>query len=164
FRKIHAVAFKSRRSFTHATVEHQLSKAGCQRLEDASMTHFGIIRSVFGLVRGIILGSLVAVISANHAPASFIVFEAAAPTPGAIAPTRAAFGAAVGGGVVAGANGDFGGVRREINWDGVPDAFADPLLLPGDFFNSNSPRGLVYSTPGSGFLVSSNTGSTLFGF
>ena len=128
------------------------------------MTHFGIIRSVFGPIRGIILGSLVAVISANHAAASFIVFEAAGATPGAIAPTRDAFRAAVGGGVVAGANGDFGGVRREINWDGVPDAFADPLLLPGDFFNSNSPRGLVYSTPGSGFLVSSNTGSTLFGF
>ncbi len=26
----------------------------------------------------------------------------------------------------------FGGLRREINWDGVPDARADPNLLPGD--------------------------------
>src|SRR5262249_48048284 len=42
--------------------------------------------------------------------------------------------------------------------------FTDPALLPNDFFNNNSPRGLVYSTPGTGFLVSRNTGATLFGF
>jgi hypothetical protein len=100
----------------------------------------------------------------NQAFASFIVFEANGTTPASITPTRDAFRTAVGGGTVAGANGDFGGLRREINWDGVPDTLADPNLLPNDFFNVNSPRGLVYSTPGTGFLVSSNTGSTLFGF
>jgi hypothetical protein len=101
---------------------------------------------------------------ANHASAGFIGFEAAGGTPSSITPTRDAFRAAVGGGTVAGANGDFGGVRREINWDGVPDLFSDPSLLPSDFFNLNSPRGVVYSTPGTGFLVSNNSGSTLFGF
>ena len=68
---------------------------------------------------------------------------------------------------MAGANGDFGGVRKEINWDGVPDAFADPNLMPANFFNSNSPRGAVFSTPGTGFLVSANAGGStppLFGF
>ncbi|UUZ55573.1 PEP-CTERM sorting domain-containing protein [Massilia sp. H-1] len=68
---------------------------------------------------------------------------------------------------MAGANGSFGGLRREINWDGVPGIFADPNLLPGDFFNVNSPRGVVFSTPGTGFMVSANAGevsSTLFGF
>jgi hypothetical protein len=33
--------------------------------------------------------------------------------------------------------------RREINWDGVGDNLASPNLISGDFFNVNSPRGLV---------------------
>jgi hypothetical protein len=49
-------------------------------------------------------------------------------------------------------------LRREINWDGVPDPAAAPNLLPNDFFNVNSPRGVVFSTPGLGFEVSANPG------
>ena len=44
--------------------------------------------------------------------------------------------------------------RREINWDGVPDARFDPRFLPSSFFNGDvSPRvrGLVLSTPGLGW-------------
>jgi hypothetical protein len=37
---------------------------------------------------------------------------------------------------------------RTINWDGVPDAFADPASLPGGFFNTNSPRGAVLTAGG----------------
>jgi hypothetical protein len=99
--------------------------------------------------------------------AAFITFESAGNSPAAITATRDAFRAAVGGGTVAGANGSFGGLRREINWDGVPNALADPNPLPGNFFNVNSPRGVVLSTPGTGFLVSANAGlatPTLFGF
>jgi hypothetical protein len=54
--------------------------------------------------------------------------------------------------------GSFGSGRREINWDGVPDALAAPNNLPANFFNVNSPRGVIFSTPGSGFQVSANAG------
>jgi hypothetical protein len=100
-------------------------------------------------------------------PVSFTTFEAAGANAASITATRDAFRAAIGGGTVAGANGSFGGVRREINWDGVPDNRADPNLLPADFFNVTSPRGVVFSTPGTGFLVSANAGQSapvLFGF
>ena len=55
--------------------------------------------------------------------------------------------------------GSFGSGRREINWDGVPDALAAPNNLPANFFNVNSPRGVVFSTPGTGFAVSANASS-----
>ena len=58
--------------------------------------------------------------------ASPVVFEGVGGNPAGLTPTRDAFRAAVGGGTVGAANGDFGGVRREINWDGVPDAKSAP--------------------------------------
>lgn len=106
-------------------------------------------------------------LSVSAAHGGFLTFEAAGANPAAITSTRDAFRTAVGGGTTAGANGSFGGVRREINWDGVPNTFADPNFLPANFFNVNSPRGAVFSTPGSGFMVSTNAGessSALFGF
>ena len=105
--------------------------------------------------------------SAWAAPVNFTTFESAGANPAAITATRDAFRVAVGGGSVAGANGSFGGLRREINWDGVPDARSDPNLLPANFFNVTSPRGALFATPGTGFLVSANAGQaapTLFGF
>ena len=55
-------------------------------------------------------------------------------------------------------SGSFGSGRREINWDGVPDGFSAPNLLPSNFFNSNSPRGAVFTSSGGGFEVSANSG------
>jgi hypothetical protein len=48
------------------------------------------------------------------------------------------------GGVNNGVGGSFISGRREINWDGVADSFSEPNALPFNFFNVNSPRGLVF--------------------
>lgn len=67
-----------------------------------------------------------------------------------------AFRTDLGGSLNANVAGSFLTGRREINWDGVPDALAAPNNLPGDFFNVNSPRGTLLTTAGTGFQVSAN--------
>ena len=79
-------------------------------------------------------------------------------TPASISGARDQFRVDLGGGTVAGPNGSFGDVRREINWDGTPDGVSAPNNLPANFFNSNSPRGAEFSTPGTGVQVSANSG------
>jgi hypothetical protein len=85
-----------------------------------------------------------------------LVFEAAGTTPADIQAAVDDFRDFLGDNN--GAGGTFPGGRREINWDGVPDRFAAPNDLPANFFNANSPRGVVFFTPGSGFQISGNAG------
>ena len=87
-----------------------------------------------------------------------VVLSASGATPAGIQGTVDAFRASLGG-LNPNVVGSFASGRREINWDGVPDAFSAPNNLPANFFNSNSPRGVVFSTPGTGFQVSANAAS-----
>jgi hypothetical protein len=75
------------------------------------------------------------------------VFEASGVTPADIQAAVDAFRNFDDFGTNNGVGGTFPTGRREINWDGVPDAFSAPNLLPANFFNSNSPRGVVFFTP-----------------
>jgi hypothetical protein len=101
-------------------------------------------------------GALPGLVAARPAAAQSTTFSASGANPAAIQATVDNFRTAIGGGNVPGANGSFGGVRREVNWDGVPDASSAPNNLPANFFNVNSPRGVVFSTAGTGFQTSAD--------
>jgi len=106
----------------------------------------------------LVVVSLVAVWTTSPAEAAPITYATSAATAAGIQATVDAFRTDLG---VLNANvaGSFGSGRREINWDGVPNALSAPNLLPVNFFNVNSPRGVVLSTPGTGFQVSANSAS-----
>jgi len=85
-----------------------------------------------------------------------VVFEASGASPADIQAAVDAFRTFLGA-LNPNVAGSFPSGRREINWDGVPDAFSAPNNLPANFFNANSPRGAVFFTPGSGFQVSAKS-------
>ena len=85
-----------------------------------------------------------------------VVFEASGATPADIQTAVDDFRAFLGD-LNPNVAGSFPGGRREINWDGVPDAFSAPNNLPANFFNANSPRGVVFFTPGTGFQLSADS-------
>jgi hypothetical protein len=94
---------------------------------------------------------------ASTAFGAAISFSAAGADPASIQATVDAYRTALGP-LNPNTAGSFPTGRREINWDGVPDALSAPNNLPANFFNVNSPRGVVFSTPGTGFQVSANAG------
>lgn len=126
-------------------------------------------RLVARVLRIVCVGMFVSM-SSGGAEAAPIVFEAAGASAASIQATVDAYRAALG---VLNPNtgGAFASGRREINWDGVPDASSDPNAFAGDFFASTlvagRARGAQFATPGTGFLVSANAGLStpvLFGF
>ena len=126
------------------------------RIEGNAMIRTTVRRSSrFAVLRVIVatLGTLLL----SAAAQAVTVFSSAGANAAAITPTVDAFRTAMGT-LNANVAGSFGSGRREINWDGVPDALAAPNNLPANFFNVNSPRGAVFSSPGSGFQVSANSG------
>ncbi len=79
---------------------------------------------------------------------------------GAIAPIVTQFRAALGAPDNAGVPGSQASGHREIDWDSVPDQFAAPNFLPGDYFNAPTApraRGAFLSTPGTGVQVSADS-------
>ena|ERR1700730_6743753 len=106
--------------------------------------------------------ALMVLCSTGLAQAAPITFPASGPDAAAITPTVNAFRTDLGT-LNPNVAGSFGTGRREINWDGVPANFSAPNLLPNNFFNVNSPRGAVFSTPGIGVEVSANAADGQYG-
>ena len=73
-----------------------------------------------------------------------------------VADTLNKFRAALGGSLNAPNSPPTDSGRREINWDGVPAALTSVDTFPATFFNVNSKRGAVFSTPGTGLRVDSS--------
>src|SRR5204862_4714067 len=87
-------------------------------------------------------------------PVAFTVFETLGDSV-SIAAKLTEFRAALGGGLNAPNSPPADSGRREINWDGVPAALTDVDTFPAGFFTSNTKRGAIYATPGTGLPTDS---------
>lgn len=110
------------------------------------------------ILSSLLAGLALAPLAAHAAP---VVTSAAGAAPAAIQSAVDAFRARIGAG---GANNNVGGGPfaagfRNINWDAVPNAVASPAALALNFFNANSPRGAIFTTPGSSVRVSASAGN-----
>jgi PEP-CTERM motif len=99
------------------------------------------------------------VVASSVAHATAVITTASGPSPSDIQSAVNNFrtSIALGGGNNGVGGGVFTNGFRNINWDAVPDSFAEPNTLFGNFFNANSPRGLLMHTPGVEFLVSADS-------
>jgi hypothetical protein len=103
------------------------------------------------------IGYALCAVTSGNALAAALINTASGPAAADIQAAVTSFRTSISlGGGNNGVGGLFTNGFRNINWDGVPDTFSDPNLLPGNFFNANSPRGLLMQTPGVGFLLSAD--------
>jgi hypothetical protein len=116
-----------------------------------------VLRVLPGMRRTLTLSLAAAAMAAVAVPAAAnadgVKRTAAGANPASIQAAVDAFRADVGGNNNGVGGGPQPAGRREINWDGVPDAVADPNPFPGGFFNA---RGIQFATPGTGTQVSAN--------
>ena len=91
------------------------------------------------------------------AAASFTRIEGAAANAAGLQPTVNAYRALLGEPNNGSALGSQPAGRREINWDGTPDAQSAPNALPRDFFNTTVPRGAIFGPSTSRFQVSADS-------
>ena len=110
------------------------------------------------IASGLAAAGLTLVLNITTTAAAPITFSASGSSPAGIQTTVDAYRTDLGT-LNPNVVGSFGSGRREINWDGVPDAFSAPNPLPANFFNVNSPRGVVFTTAGTGFQVSATAAS-----
>lgn len=117
-------------------------------------------------IRNLFLSGFMLLLVSNSAFAAPVVRQAGGANAAAIQATVDQFRADLGGVLNPNNGQSFTTGRREINWDGVPNNFAEPNNFPPNFFNVNSPRGVVFNAvedaTGSAlnqFAVSANTAS-----
>ena len=119
---------------------HAGSSASERPLSEPTISAFG--RRSFSLA-WIVAASPLAV--APNVDSAAVVRQGSGATPAALQPILDQFRTDLGG-TNNGVGGTFFDGRREINWDGVPDSMSAPNFLTPDFFNVNSPRGVVFHT------------------
>lgn len=113
-----------------------------------------MIREYFGKISFIFAAIAMTIVFSNDSFAAPVVRQAGGANPAAIQATVDQFRTDLGG-ANNGVGGSFTSGRREINWDGVPDANSEPNNLPTNFFNVNSPRGLIFNA------IETDTGAAL---
>ena len=106
-------------------------------------------------IRNLLLSSFALLVFINSISAAPVVRQAGGANAAAIQATVDQFRVDLGGVSNPNNGQSFTSGRREINWDGVPDSFSEPNNFPPNFFNVNSPRGVVFNA------VEDATGSAL---
>lgn len=102
-------------------------------------------KSIKNTFRSLLVAGFVLLVSINFVSASSIVRQGSGANAAALQAIVDQFRADLGG-TNNGVGGLFPSGRREINWDSVPDNFSEPNNLPVNFFNVNSPRGVVFNS------------------